>query len=142
MAELVLVRPMFPRPLRVISTGAFAFLCSAAAQSPTPPPLLARSPQAHVSQTIEEAERSGIVISHPKPDYPPDARLHHLAGRGLFHITVSYETGEVTSVAVESSTGHEILDDAAAQALKRWKFRRHTIIGLKVPITFIAPRKT
>ena len=133
---------MFPRPLCFTSVGVFAILCSAAAQSPTPPPLLARPPKAYLSQTREQAERSGIVVSHPKPEYPPDARLHHLAGKGLFHIAVSYETGEVSSVAVESSTGHEILDDAAVQTLKRWKFRPHTIVGLKVPITFIPPRKT
>ena len=83
-----------------------------------------------------------MALSHPTPQYPIDARRRHLGGKGLFHVTVSYETGEVTSVAVESSTGYKVLDDAAVQALRKWKFRPHRITGMKIPITFSVPKKT
>jgi len=109
----------------------------------TPPPLLARPPQPPThTVTVDSEEFREIALSHPTPQYPIEARRRHITGKGLYHLHVSLDTGEVTSVDVLTTTGHRILDRAAVAALKQWKFRPHALIGLKVPITFSMPSKT
>jgi protein TonB len=125
------------------ATCGFGISISAVAQSPAPPPLLARPPEPRVAKiTLTGEERWKIALSHPKPEYPPDARRRHLSGKGTFHLHVSYETGDVTSVEILTGTGHRILDNAAVDALRRWKFRPHSVIGMKVPITFSISSKS
>jgi TonB family protein len=86
---------------------------------------------------ISESEKlAEMAISHPTPRYPDRARHDHLSGTGIFELQVRAETGEVTAVSVLSSTGHSILDSAAIQTLKRWRFRPHIVNRVKIPITF------
>jgi protein TonB len=130
-------------PVQLLS--GFAALLSASAQSPTPPPLLARpSPETRPSAivTLTGDDRWKLAISHPTPEYPAEARRRHLSGKGFFQLTVSYDTGDVTSVAVLTSTGHQVLDQAAVTTLRLWKFRPRTIVGVKVPITFSLSKKS
>src|ERR1700736_3630923 len=107
---------------RLLGFVGFGIACSLTAEAQTPPPLLARPPEpvTHtVTVTGEEAWK--VAISHPTPRYPNEARRHHITGRGVYHLHVSYETGDVTSVEILTSTGHRILDDSAVATLKRWK---------------------
>jgi periplasmic protein TonB len=110
------------------------------AYAQTPPPLLVRPPESVVAVPVKEISK--VAVSYPTPPYPAEARHRHIAGKGLFYLHVSQRTGDVTSVEVVASTGHPILDNAAVYTLKRWKFRPHTIIDLKVPITFVLHQKT
>jgi protein TonB len=91
---------------------------------------------------VDSKEFTNIALSHPTPEYPIEARRRHITGKGFYHLTVSYETGKVTSVEILTSAGHRILDDSVVTTLKRWKFKPHTVVGMKVPITFTFPRKT
>ena len=138
-AYLFLVRSM--RSFVAVVALAIAALPRGDAQ--TPPPLLARPPKPPVATiTCEGEECWKFAIAHPTPKYPLEARRRHVPGKGFYHLHVSYETGEVTSVEILKSTGHRILDDSALTTLKQWKFRVHTMIGVKVPITFSMPSKT
>jgi periplasmic protein TonB len=129
------------RSLMLLVGLTITFLLPAHAQ--TPPPLLARPPEPVThTVTLTGEERWKIAVSHPKPQYPAEARRRRITGNGLFHLHVSYATGDVTSVGILTSTGHRILDDAAVESLKRWKFRPHSVIGMKVPITFSISSKT
>src|SRR5207253_1666601 len=53
------------------------------------------------------------VIFAPQPEYPLEARKKHLKGDGMLLLHIDMPSGNVTSVDVEKSTGHKILDDAA-----------------------------
>src|SRR5438874_7700922 len=131
--RLILVRSM----RGLVSLVGFAIAFSLTARAQTPPPLLERLPDPPThSVTVTGEERWKVAISHPTPKYPSEARRRHITGKGFFHLHVSRETGDVTSVEILESTGHRILDDAAVETLKRWKFRPHTVIGIKVPINF------
>jgi len=113
------------------------------AHAQTAPPLLARPPEPPThTVTVDSEEFVKIALSHPTPQYPIEARRRRITGKGLYHLHVSVDTGEVTSVDVLTTTGHRILDRAAVAALKQWKFRPHALVGLKVPITFSMPSKT
>jgi hypothetical protein len=46
--------------------------------------------------------------------------------------------GTVNDVRVLSSTGSQVLDDAAKDALSKWTFRRWTIYKASIPVQFDA----
>jgi protein TonB len=77
-----------------------------------------------------------VAISAPRPDYPYEARRNRITGNGVMLMTVHRSSGRVTDVEVAQSTGSSILDNAAANAFKRWRFQPGTVSRVRVPITF------
>jgi len=57
----------------------------------------------------------------PKPKYPESARRDGKEGRVLLRVLVN-EEGRTASVQVNRSSGVESLDQAALEAIKRWRF--------------------
>jgi protein TonB len=57
----------------------------------------------------------------PKPEYPGLATRRRWQGEVLLRALVD-DQGGVTRVEVESSSGHDILDQAALKTVRRWKF--------------------
>ena len=78
---------------------------------------------------------SRSLLYAPKPDYPVAARARHYTGSGVFIIRVPVKSGRVTEARVAQSTGHPILDRAAVDALKKWRFKP----GALQPIGEISP---
>jgi TonB family protein len=76
------------------------------------------------------------TIHAPTPEYPAVARDNHRTGFGLARLEFDSNTGKVTAATMEKSTGHEILDESALKAFRRWRFKPGTISPIKVPITF------
>ena len=83
---------------------------------------------------------------YPAPKYPARAARGGLTGTVLLRVLVD-ETGQPTSVEIETSSGHRILDLAArAQVLERWRFHPAQRQGRKVsayalvPVAFNLPR--
>ena len=72
----------------------------------------------------------------PVPAYPGYGAGREPGGSGLFVLRVDKKTGLVTAVAIEKSTGHAVLDQAAITAFSRWKLQPNTVTRLKIPITF------
>lgn len=70
-----------------------------------------------------------------RPDYPVEARRRHLTGSGLFALRIRPD-GSVERVEVLKSIGHTILDQAAIAAFRQWRFRRHSISLVRVPIRY------
>jgi TonB family protein len=73
--------------------------------------------------TLTEAQAARLSAYTPKLQYPLDARAHHMTGRGVFDLHVSLQTGGVNYVEIEHSTGHAVLDTAATNTLKTWRFK-------------------
>jgi TonB family protein len=69
------------------------------------------------------AQAAQTSVYAPLPKYPLEARLRHLTGSGIFRLRVQFDTGRVRSVEIEKSTGHALLDDAAKETLRRWRFK-------------------
>ena len=57
----------------------------------------------------------------PMPVYPENARSEGREGRVLLRVLVDYE-GRSKQVEINSSSGSESLDRAAAETIKRWRF--------------------
>jgi len=69
--------------------------------------------------------------SNPPPDYPRSARLRGEQGRVTLLVQVD-ATGRVTHAAVLGSSGHAALDQAAEDAVRRWRFEPATQQGRAV----------
>ncbi|MEY2564204.1 MAG: Gram-negative bacterial TonB protein C-terminal [Verrucomicrobiota bacterium] len=78
-----------------------------------------------------------FMVSTPRPEYPDEARLRRITGRGLYDVTFDAKTGAATRVKVLETTGSGVLDDAATKALMRWRARRPGIVArARIPFTF------
>jgi TonB family protein len=60
-------------------------------------------------------------IENPKPAYPLEARQEGYHGKVLLKVEV-LTNGRVGNVEVEKSSGYEVLDQAALEAIKTWRF--------------------
>jgi TonB family protein len=59
-----------------------------------------------------------------------------MAGSGVFTLNVDTESGAVTSVQIEKSTGWGILDASCLKTFKQWRFKPHAVAKVHMPITF------
>jgi protein TonB len=69
---------------------------------------------------------------NPKPAYPAVARRQGQEGLVLLHVTVTPE-GRPSMVRISQSSGYALLDEAAQNAVRRWKFAP-VRVG-RVPVT-------
>jgi protein TonB len=76
-----------------------------------------------------------------KPRYPEAARRQGIEGTTLLKIHVS-DRGLVDDVLIERSAGHQDLDLAAMEAVKKWRFEparqgnRPVAIWVMLPVRF------
>ena len=80
--------------------------------------------------------RRNLLLSHPRPEYPYEARRKRIRGSGVFLLRFDYETGHVRQIHIVHSTGSPILDEAAVTVLKQWIAKPRSIHLMDVPITF------
>jgi protein TonB len=60
-------------------------------------------------------------LDNPKPLYPPFARRQGRQGTVLLLVVVT-ENGQADTVRIKQSSGSELLDQAAVQAVQQWRF--------------------
>ena len=111
-----------------VTTGGDGVPASAQPGPPAPPastsaqgsapsgPSLAALPPDGVTQTA--VPRGGYQV---RPSYPHNARRLGIQGTTLLSVFVAAD-GRVADVVVKQSAGHPDLDQAAADAIKRWRF--------------------
>lgn len=80
-------------------------------------------------------------LDNPLPVYPPLARRRGIEGRAVLRVEV-LPSGRSGTVVVSESSGHEILDRAAVEAVRAWRFVPARVgesavgASVEVPITF------
>ena len=73
------------------------------------------------------SSQTGIALTQaryrdaPRPDYPDSARREGREGRVLLRVLVD-DQGRSKQIEINSSSGSDALDRAAAEAIKRWRF--------------------
>jgi TonB family protein len=75
------------------------------------------------SLTLTHAQAVRVAAYTPRIQYPPLARAHRMKGAGMFRLHVPLQTGRVKSLEIEQSTGHAVLDTAAMNTLRMWRFK-------------------
>ena len=98
-------------------------------------------PKAHsaASPSINTKAEIGVPLERPPqtqpandpPAYPPEALEQGLAGTVLLRLSVT-AAGDVGEIRVERSSGSELLDDAALQKVKQWRFVPAVMLGVEV----------
>jgi protein TonB len=114
----------------LVAISVSAELIAEPQSSPTPPHM-------PVEATLKKVKARAIYA--PKPEYPFQARKQYWEGVGLYVMNINRETGLVTSVEITQSSGHKILDQAAVDAFRRWRFEPGLIRRAKCPVTWSAP---
>lgn len=80
-------------------------------------------------------------LRNPPPAYPSDAKKRGEEGTVILIVEIS-DRGGVESVEIETSSGYTVLDRAALDAVRRWRFQPAKAGGIavrssvKVPIRF------
>ncbi len=89
---------------------------------------------------IEGGERDAPtpLSGNPRPRYPFAARRKGIEGRVVLRVTV-LASGRVEDLAVERTSGSRLLDRAALEAVRRWRFAPATRLGRPVAATVRVP---
>ncbi len=114
--------------------------------SPQSELLLEASAQASAASMPSDASRAsegaaGAVPSpvyNPAPQYPPEALAARQTGRVVLRVEVGPD-GTVLSVEVHGTSGIAALDEAAREAVRRWRFSPapgHPVREVAVPVRF------
>lgn len=104
-----------------------------------PPEQQNASPPSPVQLDAEPDYRADY-LNNPRPPYPMVARRMGYNGRVILNVEVLAE-GKAGQVLLHKSSGYEILDNAALQTVKTWKFSPAKRLGQPVTQWFLVPIK-
>jgi len=104
---------------------------------PAAAPPEAAAPQSP-PQVVAPDDAAAIADYAPEPVYPRKAVRLGLSGTVVLLALVK-ANGVVEACEVESSSGHESLDQSAREALRRWRFRPRVVDGQPRPFTARVP---
>lgn len=76
---------------------------------------------APTTPTTTPPQFGAAYLNNPPPPYPLPARRMGLEGTVVCKVLVSRE-GKALEMEIAQSSGHEILDRAASEAIKNWRF--------------------
>jgi protein TonB len=130
-APTPVVAPPVAAPVRVATTV-------------TPPPVLAAplaapaAAQPGPPAPITPPDFSADYLNNPAPRYPIESRRQREEGTVEIMVSVN-EAGEVETLRVFRSSGHQRLDKAALSAVKRWRFTPAKQAGMPVAARVIVP---
>jgi protein TonB len=94
---------------------------------PAPPPPARKEPPRHVGGVI----RPPAKTVHVSPAYPAIARAAKVQGTVILEAVIS-ATGRVEDVRVLRSV--QLLDDAAIDAVRQWRFTPTSLNGEPIPV--------
>jgi protein TonB len=92
----------------------------AVAPEPAPRPPVA-APVAAAPTPVVPARYNAAYLNNPEPKYPPMSRRLGEEGKVLLRVRVTAD-GQAAAVELEKDSGFERLDEAAKQAVARWRF--------------------
>jgi protein TonB len=108
-------------------------------QVETPPAPAMETPPSPVQLDAEPDYRADY-LNNPRPPYPLVARRMGYQGKVVLNVEVLAE-GRAGEVKLQSSSGYDILDRAALQTVKTWKFSPATRFGQPITQWFLVPIK-
>ncbi|WP_146577677.1 energy transducer TonB [Neorhodopirellula pilleata] len=121
------VEKQFARPRRPVTVSMIPPMNVISPMNMRPLESLAGLSETHVEFT-----------SNPPPKYPANAAVNRIEGNVLLKLFVNAR-GIVERVEIVRSSGHDILDDAARNAVSRWRGKPATRQGRPVASTEVLP---
>lgn len=140
------VVPIVPEPSEFSQTK--QLLESTSVTSLVPESVIASNTES-VTKNAEQLTEVTIDTQHadnPKPNYPAIALRHGWQGQVLLRVQVN-EAGVSEDVTIERSSGYELLDESAVEAVKQWHFNpakrgdMAVASSVRIPIVFMIDDK-
>lgn len=102
------------------------------------PPAAVSAPAASTAVTEAAAATPEPLgaLENKSPQYPKLARQRGQEGEVTLRVEVSGQ-GQALNVSIQKSSGHSLLDKAALDAVKKWRFRPARQNGAPVPGTAV-----
>jgi len=92
------------------------------------------------TKTEQGCAKNPQIVHKTEPEYPKEARKHRVEGSVTLsaRVTVDGTVDEIKTRNVEATDEHfsSSLEEAAAAALRKWRYRPATIEGKPVPFYF------
>lgn len=113
---------------------------------PAPPQAAPATPQADAAPAAApvaldaEPDYRADYLNNPRPPYPMVARRMGYQGRVVLNVEVLAE-GRAGQVLLHKSCGYDMLDNAAIQTVKSWRFTPARRLGQPVTQWFLVPIK-
>jgi protein TonB len=107
---------------------------------PAEPPLPTQTSVASMASQQDAGQLNAIPtqIYSPQPEYPAEALQRRLEGRVVLRVKID-TGGRVAATSVLRSSGHPILDEAASQAVLRWRFDPPMRFGVAISTEVAVP---
>lgn len=105
------VEPAEPPPVQIVAAPP--------APEPAPPASAPASPAP--PPAIEAPRFNAAYLNNPPPEYPAAARRRGQEGRVLVRAEVLAD-GRCSRVELKQGSGHALLDQAALEAVRKWRF--------------------
>lgn len=105
------------------------------------PPAVSNTEHETGGESVTEARHDVAALNNPKPHYPFAARRQGIEGSVVLLVLVRAD-GSCGGVMVKQSSGYPVLDMAALETVRKWRFipaRRgaHAVeTRVQVPVTF------
>lgn len=101
-------------------------------------PVISAATAASRAESGEESDREPSPHFNPKPRWPAEALARRWQGRVLLRLEIASD-GTVDDVQVMQSSGFDILDLAAVEAVRDWRFTPARRGGTSVAVTRSLP---
>jgi TonB family protein len=126
---------------RIVAIGFVATaVLLAFSQCAAPPPAISGRDETNGEvQTDLTAYRNDLISQLP-PEYPTGTQGQHYQGSGIYRVIFHYDSGRPASVVVIKTAGQGVLDQAAVEALKKWKVRARSRHSIDVTVRFVMNR--
>jgi len=149
-AERPLIKKRFKTPLkqREVAVKRHAKLESAKVVNAPKPDKKTLAATEVADDTIVSKQQLAYVsprittdIDNRKPYYPKVARRRGMQGNVVLQVSVGLH-GEVLNVSIKQSSGYQILDEAAKEAIKQWQFQpaqrngKFEVGRIEIPVRF------
>lgn len=108
-----------PAPVPAAATPAAATTATATSAAVTPAPQAAKEP---TRQPLIPPRSDAAHLNNPAPNYPPVSRKTGEQGRVLIDVYILAD-GSVGQIKLKKSSGYPRLDDAAIDAVRRWRYQ-------------------
>jgi TonB family protein len=91
------------------------------------------------TSTVSDEELMRYAVSSPGAAYPEEAQKAKIAGSGLYELRIS-KAGATTEVVIIKSSGSAVLDNAAKNAFKKWRFKPAIFTRVRIPVSWSVNR--
>jgi protein TonB len=105
--------------------------------APPPAPVVAAAP-AVVAAPVVQAREGANYLKNPRPAYPRHAKREGWEGTTVLRVQVQ-ASGKPAAIKVFKSSGHDVLDEAAAESVANWTFAPATQGGAPVAGSVLVP---